>query len=595
MADIARLALQIDVTGAQRARQALAGLQDGSIKATRATDRLAASTTRLSNVSRGAGSNFRFMRGSVQQVGFQIGDFATQVSSGQNAIVAFGQQASQLAGIMGPGGALLGAVIAIGSGIAGAFARSMMTGTEATGDMVEKTKELVEELGKATDRQREFINTNFQQEILKQKEAVSAAEQTIYDINRRMQSFTRTMGEQELAFFETSRQYKDWKKELDDARLVIDNAESATAAVTKRQNEFWESVKKGGKDTEDTTDKLEEMVESLQAQAETVGMSARETAIYEANRLGANQADRDAINNAFDQIEAEKQRQEQLKQTKQQEQALQKLRSELDPAGAEFNRYADQVDAIEQFNISAAEKERLREEAFRQHQENMVQIAQQGSNGVIEQSNAWADKMAQNQQYISGQVAETLGNTLGALKGFTEQGSAEWAALVVAQRGIMAAQAIMAANLAASMALTAQIPGDPSSPARAIAQAEIIRNLGYVNAGLILAQGVAEIAGARAMGGQVQAGSSYLVGERGPEVVTMGGTGYVTPNHRLGGESDSSKMIVNVNNAPQGTRVEQRTDNQGNQIADVFIADVANGGPMSKTMQSTFGLRRQGR
>lgn len=52
-----------------------------------------------------------------------------------------------------------------------------------------------------------------------------------------------------------------------------------------------------------------------------------------------------------------------------------------------------------------------------------------------------------------------------------------------------------------------------------------------------------QISGARAMGGNVQAGKSYLVGERGAEVVTMGGSGHVTPNHALGG--DSKITIVN--------------------------------------------------
>lgn len=47
--------------------------------------------------------------------------------------------------------------------------------------------------------------------------------------------------------------------------------------------------------------------------------------------------------------------------------------------------------------------------------------------------------------------------------------------------------------------------------------------------------------GKRASGGPVYAGQSYLVGERGPEVVTMGGSGYVTPNHALGG------IVVNIN------------------------------------------------
>lgn len=55
----------------------------------------------------------RFTSTGLQQAGYQIGDFAVQVQSGTNVAVAFGQQFSQLAGIFGPTGALVGAGVAI--------------------------------------------------------------------------------------------------------------------------------------------------------------------------------------------------------------------------------------------------------------------------------------------------------------------------------------------------------------------------------------------------------------------------------------------------------------------------------------------------
>jgi hypothetical protein len=48
------------------------------------------------------------------QAGFQIQDFATQVSMGQNALTAFGVQFAQFAGIFGTGGAIAGAVVTVG-------------------------------------------------------------------------------------------------------------------------------------------------------------------------------------------------------------------------------------------------------------------------------------------------------------------------------------------------------------------------------------------------------------------------------------------------------------------------------------------------
>ena len=53
----------------------------------------------------------------MQQAGYQVGDFFVQIQSGQSALVALGQQGSQLAGIFGPGGALIGAFLAIGTAV----------------------------------------------------------------------------------------------------------------------------------------------------------------------------------------------------------------------------------------------------------------------------------------------------------------------------------------------------------------------------------------------------------------------------------------------------------------------------------------------
>jgi len=51
--------------------------------------------------------------------------------------------------------------------------------------------------------------------------------------------------------------------------------------------------------------------------------------------------------------------------------------------------------------------------------------------------------------------------------------------------------------------------------------------------------------GYRALGGPVAKGGSYIVGERGPELLTMGGNGFVTPNNKLGGLGGIN-VVVNV-------------------------------------------------
>lgn len=76
------------------------------------------------------GSN-KGWKSSMQQAGYQVQDFIIQVQGGQSALVAFAQQGSQLAGAFGPSGAVIGAVIALGSVIAGTLITSLNGGKNA--------------------------------------------------------------------------------------------------------------------------------------------------------------------------------------------------------------------------------------------------------------------------------------------------------------------------------------------------------------------------------------------------------------------------------------------------------------------------------
>jgi len=73
--------------------------------------------------------------------------------------------------------------------------------------------------------------------------------------------------------------------------------------------------------------------------------------------------------------------------------------------------------------------------------------------------------------------------------------------------------------------------------------------LGAAAAGVIIAAGASyatqSLAG-RALGGQVRDGESYVVGERGPEVLTMGSNGRIIPNEKLSAPSQTNNQNVSV-------------------------------------------------
>lgn len=119
---MATLNLRVDpsqmVSGADRAEDALKGVQRQAKQTESAVDRMAASggrsTVRMGGAVQGMGARMQAARGQIQNTAFQIGDFATQVGAGTSASVALGQQLPQLLGGFGALGAVMGAVVAVG-------------------------------------------------------------------------------------------------------------------------------------------------------------------------------------------------------------------------------------------------------------------------------------------------------------------------------------------------------------------------------------------------------------------------------------------------------------------------------------------------
>ncbi|MCM7577621.1 hypothetical protein D8768_13565 [Enterobacter hormaechei] len=107
-------------------------------KADRSAEKLNTTVTKTAGAVSGG------LRSGMQQAGYQIQDFIVQVQGGQSALVAFSQQGSQLAGAFGPGGAVVGAFIALGSVLVG----TLSTALGSTKDEMEQLKTAAETLNK---------------------------------------------------------------------------------------------------------------------------------------------------------------------------------------------------------------------------------------------------------------------------------------------------------------------------------------------------------------------------------------------------------------------------------------------------------------
>lgn len=104
----------------------------------------------LNNQQQRAEKGFSGVRNGAQAVGFQVQDMVVQLQGGTSAFVAIGQQGSQLAGAFGPGGAVLGAVIALASAVGGVLYKSLTETAGSTKDLENAQKQLKETFQQTT-------------------------------------------------------------------------------------------------------------------------------------------------------------------------------------------------------------------------------------------------------------------------------------------------------------------------------------------------------------------------------------------------------------------------------------------------------------
>lgn len=119
----------------------MAAVQRGTISATKFI-------TQFGTNARIAGTKTNTFGLYAQQAGYQIGDFFVQIQSGTNAFVAFGQQATQLAGLFA---GVTGAIAGIGISVATMFL-AMWDRTRQARRAAEEAKSSFDDLGNTIDR-----------------------------------------------------------------------------------------------------------------------------------------------------------------------------------------------------------------------------------------------------------------------------------------------------------------------------------------------------------------------------------------------------------------------------------------------------------
>jgi hypothetical protein len=462
MADIATLQIQVETKDVAAAQAALKSL---GVEA-KVTETKVGGLGEAAKKNRGA---FRAMRGSVQQLGFQVQDIAVQLQAGTSAITVFTQQGSQIAALFGPGGAVFGAVLAIAGAITGALVGSMNRAKE-------EAKDLASELDKLIEASREMTEAQRVRELPKLYLALSESVSKARAANKELN----------LAKLEGSAQDAETIQRLNDLRAVVDDE-------TKLQGDLKEAIAilRGERylssdAVRDNREEAEKLVKKLEEEAKAAGMTAEQLRIYN--------------------LELKKQ------------EAITKT------YGA-ANRDLKERAIIAADTLIMEEKLAQEKESIEQRKRDAIKKTREQEKSYQEQFKL-DEKTRLEEQRIVNQGLLSLEDNL--LKNKTDKQKAGYRVAVnlLDQEKRTRAVNIVSTSYEAAMKAYAAMAGIPIiGPA-----------LGAAAAATVIAAGVsfaAQSLAGRALGGQVRAGESYVVGERGPEILTMGSTGRITPNDKI--------------------------------------------------------------
>lgn len=492
-------------------------------------------TKDFQNQTQKANGQLRLMRGGLGQLGHQVQDVAVQLQAGQNAMLVFGQQGSQIASLMGPNGAIIGAVLAVGAAIATSLMPSLFGATEAMKMLDEASKNLIDNFDDLEDAEKAFARTlsgkteEEMTEIIKKLE--NANKDLIVTYIRTAFSMTKVM--------ETEKERAD--------RLEENNQRLATArkllkAMQEKVDDTTDSfIKFKDKITEQTVaflegdQGLEEYKISLSNMNDEEKLAARimldsifttrrlreererlakeQKALQLRQMLSGLQAEQQEINNVRNARESAARKAE--AEAKAQKARFESLRGERTLEIASIGKTAEQIERLKLIHEGYSESqiqelERLRQLKEAREQAYQAQVDQQAedmglSGAFTTMKDEFANMDAAMQQAMLAQastVLGTVGQTMGAVSQLFKEGSSEAKAFMLVSKGLEAANAIIA-GLSGEMAIKAAYAKMAmANPAMAPAyttmgnvQGALMKTMGFVNAGMIMGQAAASFEG----------------------------------------------------------------------------------------------------
>ena len=469
---------------------------------------------------------------SAGQASIQFQQFFGQLQGGVNPMVALSQQSADLGFVLGV--PLLGAVVSIGAALSTFLLPNLFESEEKTDDLVQKTKEL----------RGEYILTAQQQKLLaiEEQKANKERQKRVEEINKEIARLEKLQTTQEnqrdgsgIGRSDAANQ-STAQKRLDETIAKLTALRVELEQLQIESGELTLAI--------DATDTVKELTQEIQIAALTLNGSAVEAEKLKfALSQGATSfellnPEAQVLYEQLQLINREQQKSIDLQREQAQSfNALSGLDRQLNADNSLEGQNASRIALIESLALSEEQIQAsgysslldLQEDYISQSNalyEQQVLDRENAEFEVFERRLKLAEDQAKRLQDIEAAKVEANKKTarddfLTNLQTATSQSKK--------LAGIIKAAAIANATIktyeAVNNALAAPFPPPIPQIFAAAALAAGLTNIQKIKA--------QPIAGARALGGPVTGGRSYLVGERGPELFTPGATGQITSNENM--------------------------------------------------------------
>lgn len=421
-------------------------------------------------------------------------------------------------------------------------------------------------------------------------------------------------------------------KEYVDAKKEEYQITKSLADQKKKDASSTSSTKRDANAAESVAQKLANLKQQSELAANSTKELSREQAMLRAEQSLGKSATEDQIQQARNYAAATWDATNAIKQRQQAEQGQKFAKQEVAARNAQVDpSTGSAVDPVAQINLQ--EQQKL--EALAKYQALDTQNAQvyEDAKTAIQESAAIqrkqiaqdeADQQQQNMSQLLGASSDFFGQMAGLIGDYAGESSGAYKALFAVSKGFAIAQATM--NMVMAISNAAALPWPANIPAIAVATAQ--------GANLISQVRGSNYGGGRKNGGPVSGGSLYEFGEGNlPEVLQMGGKNYMLPgnngrvisNRDLGdgepqitkastgkqylstGSAANSSSFDSKNSGPAGITVivqnmssgagvqdyQTSKDQSGNDILQIAIADINNGGGLSQAIANNHQAPRR--